>query len=389
MKQYRIRSVIGRGGMSTVYLVDDEVLDVQRALKELSDFHASDEAWRERFRNEARLAASLGDHPSIVPIHDYFVWEELPYIVMPYFRLGTVKALVQTSLTTEQVVGLIRTVLDGVLEAEERGVVHRDLKPDNLLRTDQGSVKITDFGIATTWQLSQAHRTRPGYVMGHELYIAPERLVGEEATVRSDLYSVGVIAYELLRGRPPFTRTGSAQDVAVRKVRENAIPIGLLVPGVDAGVASWIDRLLARDPRKRPSGAAEAMETLEAVADSGLGHDWRRRARLPSETSPRIANKVAPITSRLIGMAELRAVVDVRRHAARVLMSPATITVPAVVGVAAWIRDEPWIYAVAAVAFAALALLRFFDLEVAYRSRGIRKRTIRQFLRRLLEEPVG
>lgn len=387
---YRVVEEIGRGGMSRVYLVVDEHLQTERALKELSDFYSTDEAWRDRFHDEAILAASLDD-PRIVTVHDHLVVDDLPYIVMEYVPWGSVRELVRAGLDVEQIVGLVGALLDGLTTAESAGITHRDLKPDNLLRTRQGSIKITDFGIATTWALTEKNRTPPDIRLGNAYYIAPEIAEGGRESIRSDLYSVGVIAYELLRGRPPFARSANFAEVVVRKTKEDTIPMRVAVPDLDIRIGDWVDRLLARVPGKRFGSAAEAREALEAAADAGIGPGWRA-SRLPSPDETPIRPPAAPTTieSRFVGLPEIRRMLSPRlpRHVISVISWPPTLAVIGLMIAAAAVREVEWLYAAAAIVFVTLVLLRFFDAEAVYRSRGIRAERIKKLLREWFKEPI-
>lgn len=382
IKHYRVVEKIGQGGMSIVYLVIDENLEAKRALKEL--LHPTDPEWKSRFHNEAKLAAKL-EHPSIVTIHDYFVHDDVPYIVMQYHPLGSVRPLVGTGVTVEQVIGLLTSVLEGLEAAEAAGIVHRDLKPDNLLRTKQGSVKITDFGIARA--LIDPHRTPADRFMGNEYYVAPEVVRGRDASSRSDLYSVGVIGYELFRGRPPFGRSVRPQEALVRKIRENALPMRVVVPDLHIGVARWVDRLLSREPMKRYPSATTARRELEAAADAALGPVWRHRSALPlgDEPLPPVHSPPQEIGSRFVGITRIKKIVSLRRHALSTLLSPISLIVAGMLILAGIVRREGWMLAVAVLSFGVLSALRFFDQQAAFDSRGLRFERVKATLRRWLE----
>lgn len=381
IEHYRVVAEIGRGGQSIVYLVIDENLETQRALKELS--YARDPDQRSRFHNEAKLAAKL-DHPNIVTIHDHFVWSDVPYIVMQYHPLGSARPLVGTDLAVEQMIGLLTSMLEGLEAAEAAGIVHRDLKPDNLLRTKLGSVKIADFGIAR--DLLDPHLTPADRFLGNEYYVAPEVVLGRDASARSDLYSVGVIAYELFRGRPPFGRSVNVNEVLDRKKRENALPMRVVVPELPIGIARWVDRLLVREPLKRYPSASIARAELEAAADGALSSDWRQRSRLPRGDEPLPPAHALPqeIGSSFVGIARIKKIVSLPRHALSVALSPATLLVTGALSVAGIVRREGWMLVVAGLAFIVISALRFFDQQAAYDSRGLRFERIKEALRRRL-----
>jgi serine/threonine protein kinase len=381
VEHYRVVADIGHGGMSIVYLVIDENLDAKRALKEL--LYASDPGWRSRFHNEAKLAASL-DHPSIVTIHDHFVHDDVPYIVLQYHPLGSARPLVGSGLASEQVIGLLTSVLEGLEAAEAAGIVHRDLKPDNLLRTKQGSIRIADFGIARA--VLDPHLTPSGRLEGNEYYVAPEVAQGREASVRSDLYSVGVIAYEFFRGRPPFGRSVSQNEVLARKTRENALPMRVVVPDLHIGVANWVDRLLSREPSKRYASASDARRALETAADVALGSDWRQRSSLPTgdESLRTVEHPPQVIPSRFVGVGQIREIVSLPRHALSVVASPMSLGVAGALVLAGIVRREGWMLVIACLSFGILSALRFFDQHAAYDSRGLRFERIKTVLRNWL-----
>ena len=367
--RYLVQSRIGRGGMSTVYLVVDQNLNAVRALKELSAFHAADADWRQRFLDEARQAASLVN-PNIVTIHDHFVWEGTPYIVMEYFALGDVRRLVGR-LTHVQIVALLAAVLAGLDAAERAGIVHRDLKPDNLMRTDTRTVKIADFGIAKTLAVG-SELTPPGYVQGTETYAAPELLQGGKPTPASDLYSVGVVAYEFLRGFPPFASdAASPGEIALRKIREESVPVQVVVPDLHIGIANWIDRLLLRDPSRRYQNTADALDTLDRRADRAFGSAWRKDGLLPEDVPTTVGIVSRVPESGFRGLKELSRTVSRRRLAWRAVTRPLTILVTAGVIAAALLWDEGWLLTLAGVTLIASLTLTFFDQREAYLARGV------------------
>ena len=386
--RYRVKKELGRGGVAIVYLVEDLNLGVDRALKELSAIHAVDLGAQERFLNEAKLAASLV-HPNIVTVHDHFVWEGTPFIVMEYFARGDTRKLVG-ALNHEQVVALIAAVLSGLDAAEQAGILHRDLKPDNLLRTNGGSVKIGDFGIAKTLDVDP-NLTPEGLLPGTAAYVAPELLDGRPATPASDLYSVGVIAYELLRGIPPFAKDRpNLLEIIDRKRSEETVPISVVVPDLHIEIASWIDRLLSRDPSRRYQRAAEARDSLEARADRAFGSaSWQKQGSLPVTEPPKPTTKagVEGPPSRFVGRRELFRIVAPRTLIRWAATRPTSWLVAAAVAGAALGFDERWLFGVGATAFASLAMLTYFDQREAYLARGVgrrrrRRRTIMRSSRR-------
>jgi hypothetical protein len=280
--RYEIVREIGRGGMATVYLARQTDLQRDVALKELSLFDGADPALARRFLREARLAGSLG-HPNIVTVYDYIEYRGRPYIAMEYVPGGSLRPHVGL-LSLAQIGGVLDGLLSGLAFAEERRVVHRDLKPENIMVTAQGWVKIADFGIAKATSEAQAtaNLTTTGTTLGTPRYMAPERALGEDVGPWSDLYSVGIMAFELLAGRTPFHDTDEPMAVLMRQINEEVPPVDSVVPDVDPAVSDWVQRLLIKDPAARTRSAATAWDELEDVLTSLLGPRWMRQAGLPA-----------------------------------------------------------------------------------------------------------
>ena len=205
--QFEIDRQIGRGGMATVYLARQSTLNRDVALKELSRFHASAPEMVERFLRESRVAGSL-NHPNIVTVYEYFEQDGVPYIAMEYVTGGSLRPYVGR-LTLAQVAGVMEGILAGLAHAQEYGIVHRDLKPENLMVTGDGRVKIADFGIAKATQNVGfgSFLTLTGTTIGTPMYMAPEQALGHQVGFWTDLYSVGVMAWEHLVGRARVDRS--------------------------------------------------------------------------------------------------------------------------------------------------------------------------------------
>jgi serine/threonine protein kinase len=278
--RYELLDPIGHGGMAVVYLARQTNLDRQVALKELRMFQSPDDpAMTERFLREARMAGRMS-HPNIVTVHEYFEHEGTPYIAMEYLRRGSLRPWVG-SLTLAQIAGVLEGVLAALDHAEAFGIVHRDLKPENLLVTDQGQVKVADFGIAKASTTNTAPLlTRDGMTVGTPTYMAPEQAMAHDLGPYTDLYSVGVMAYELLVGRVPFDGTETPVAIIMRHVYEDIPAAHTVNPAVDPALSEWIDRLLVKDPAQRTPTAEQAWDELEVVVLQLLGSRWRREARL-------------------------------------------------------------------------------------------------------------
>lgn len=284
--RYDVLREVGRGGMAIVYLARQADLDRSVALKELAAFRAADPQALERFLQESRLAGSL-NHPNVVTVHDYFEHDGTPYIAMEYFERGSLRRFVGR-LTLAQTAGILEGLLAGLAHAESRGIVHRDLKPENVMVTSSGAVKISDFGLARALQEGAA-LTTTNTAVGTPAYMAPELAMGKDVGPRADLYAAGVIAYELLSGRPPFEGSGLPLATVLQHLKQPVPPLRSVAPEVDPRLAAWVERMLAKDPRKRPAGAAQAWDELEEIVDGVLGHRWRRDSRLIGDTPDTVA----------------------------------------------------------------------------------------------------
>jgi serine/threonine-protein kinase len=282
--RYRLDAQIGRGGMSTVYRAFDTVLERPVAIKLMHREIASDSAQLERFRREARSVARL-NHAHIVTVID--VGEEpspdgtlderdrpggaivgvgTPYIVLEYVDGETLKTLIRRDAPLEISSAIAYTIelARALGAAHERLIVHRDVKPQNVLIGDEGGAKITDFGIART--LTEEGLTMDGRVLGTTDYISPEQALGQSVTGQSDLYSLGIVFYEMLTGAVPFTGE-SPVAVAMRHVREDVPDVQLARPEVSAATAAVVDRATAKDLSLRyPDAASMVAELEEALA---------------------------------------------------------------------------------------------------------------------------
>ena len=281
--RYEIIDELGRGGMATVHLARQLDLNRLVALKELNALPGSNPAFARRFLREARLAGSLS-HPNIVTVHEYFERDGTPYIAMEYLERGSLRPHVGR-LALTQIGGVLEGMLAALSHAERRRVVHRDLKPENFLITSEGRVKITDFGIAkATDEASRGQSlTLAGTAIGTPAYMAPEQAMGKQVGPWSDVYSLGVLAYELFVGQTPFADTEEAVAVMLRQVTDEVPDAMSVNPELDPSIAGWLERLLAKDPTERIRSAGEAWDQFEEIMLALIGPRWLRAARVVAD----------------------------------------------------------------------------------------------------------
>jgi eukaryotic-like serine/threonine-protein kinase len=271
--RYRVERVLGGGAMAKVLLARDEELGRQVAVKLLDESLASDQSFRARFSREARLAAGLS-HPNVVTVFDAGEADGRPYIVMEYVEGRTLDARLreQGPLPPEDVRRIGAQVCAGLEHAHANSLVHRDLKPGNLIERNDGTVKIADFGIARGDDATAI--TEAGTIIGTAAYLAPEQAESGPVTPRTDLYALGVVLYELLTGRRPW-EVESIGDLA----RRRSEPLPTLPPEVPAGLREAVERSLAPNPEDRPASAAELGQLLLGRDDTATVVMRRPRAR--------------------------------------------------------------------------------------------------------------
>ena len=305
--RYRIEGRLGVGGMSTVHLAFDQRLERNVALKLLAEHLADDPTFVSRFRREALAAARLV-HPNIVQVFDFGFDERQHqhFIVMEHVPGHSCAELLRDHghLDVDEAVEIITQACRGLDYAHRNGVVHRDVKPGNLLVSDAEVVKLADFGIARA--MGQSSITQVGSVLGTAAYLAPEQARGEEAGPRADIYSLGVVSYQLMSGRLPY-EASSLSELALKQQRESPIPLNELNPAVPRELARAVAFALALDQQQRPADTPTFAEGLrnglhgiepQAAALSAAGLGTSATNLLPSRGQPTGATRVAPAPRR-------------------------------------------------------------------------------------------
>ena len=263
--RYRVLHRVGSGGMADVVCAEDLQLGRKVAIKLLHRRFAQDEEFVERFRREASSAAGL-QHPHVVAVYDRGAWDDTYYIAMEYLEGRTLKKLVQEEapLAAPRAIDLTIQILRAARFAHKRGIIHRDLKPHNVIIDGEGRAKVTDFGIA---KAGASDMTQTGSIMGTAQYLSPEQAQGHAVSAPSDLYSVGIILYEMLTGRVPFEGE-SAVTIALKQVGEAPVPPSHLNPAVPPALEAVVLKALEKDPARR---FADADEFIAALEQAGHG----------------------------------------------------------------------------------------------------------------------
>jgi serine/threonine protein kinase len=282
--RYRLQEQIADGGVGSVWRARDEVLGRAVAVKLLRPEYAGHAETLARFQAEAQHAARLA-HPGIVQVYDYGQDDGTPFLVMELIDGPSLAEVIAGGpLQAQWVSGMIAQVAAGLAAAHEAGLVHRDIKPGNLLIAPGGFMKITDFGISSA--TGAAPLTRTGMLACTPGYMAPERAAGVRATAASDLYSLGVVAWECLSGAPPFT--GTPIEILHGHTHQGLPP---LPPGVPAGLAALVAELTAKDPAARPASARQLADRLGADVATQMGQPPTGR-----HSRPTVTRTLAPVT---------------------------------------------------------------------------------------------
>jgi eukaryotic-like serine/threonine-protein kinase len=282
---------IASGGMGEIYMAEDDVLRRKVAIKLLSERFARDGSVRRRFTREALAAARLSGHPHIVTIFDVGEADGRPFIVMEYLPGGTLAERARRgTVARDAAIEWLKQAAEALDDAHREGIVHRDVKPANLLLDERGELHVADFGIARVVDETTTGMTLAGTVLGTAGYLAPEQARGEPATFASDIYSLGVVAYELLTGGRPF-ESGSATAEAAAHIHQPVPPASQRGVGIPTEVDAVFERALAKDPSRRYATARDFVRALCLALES------QEKTRVLTPAPPRAGERVTARTA--------------------------------------------------------------------------------------------
>ena len=296
--RYEIVKTIGEGGMANVYLANDTILDRKVAVKILRGDLSGDEKFIRRFQREALSVSNLS-HPNIVEVYDVGEEDGNHYIVMEYIEGKTLKQLLKKreSLTLTEVIDIMTQLTDGISHAHESYIIHRDIKPQNIMIEDDGRIKITDFGIAMALNATQLTQTNS--VMGSVHYLPPEQASGKSASIKSDIYSLGIMMYELLTGSVPF-KGDNAVEIALKHMKEKIPSIRKQDPSIPQSVENIILKAAAKNPRNRYDSAKEMHEDLLHCLDEEHANDKKITFEYPENDIDSDAPVVTPVPKKKV-----------------------------------------------------------------------------------------
>ncbi len=294
--RYLIQSLVGVGGMANVYRGIDEKTGNAIAVKVLKEEFLDNEELVRRFKNESK-AISILNHPNIVKVYDVSVTDRLQYIVMEYVDGITLKEYLKQrggALTWKETVHFATQVLAALQHAHSKGIIHRDVKPQNIMLLADGSIKMMDFGIA---RFSRAQsQTVSDKAIGSVHYISPEQAKGDKTDARTDIYSVGVMLYEMLSGRLPFDGDG-AVSIAIMQISDKAKPLAQVAPNVPEGLRQITEKAMEKDPAKRYQSAQEMLEAIEEFKrnpSARFEYEYRNAQDNPEKNINRVVNNTKP-----------------------------------------------------------------------------------------------
>ena len=271
---YEVGQEIGRGAFGVVMAARHRQLGREVAIKLLSPDLVSSDAVRERFHVEAQVLASI-DHPHVVPVYDYVEYQDACILVMERLGGGTVwHRFVAQGYDQRTACAIALVVCSGLHGAHRHGVLHRDMKPENVLISDDGTMKVGDFGIARVLGEDDTLATRSGELLGTPAYMAPEQAKGAELGAATDVYATGVMLYELLSGKLPFSEEGGSLAIVLRHVNEDPVPLGEAAPITPSGISDAVMHALERSPEDRYQSAEDFGAAIGEAASSAWGAGW-------------------------------------------------------------------------------------------------------------------
>src|ERR1700704_2475783 len=295
--KYIVKGELGRGGMGAVYLAEQPGLGREVAIKELIQSAVADPVALKRFMQEAQVLARTS-HPNLVQVHDLVQIGDANYIVLEFVRGKSLRAVInQGTLPMPQTFAVMHGVLQALDYAHKRAIVHRDMKPENVLLSEEGDVKVADFGIARLTDDSGAGSTatKTGTTVGTPQYMSPEQVASSKVDGRSDLYSAGIMFYELVTGQPPFTATEADGPFTLmaKHVQAPPKPPSVYRPGLDVAVEQVILKSLSKRPEDRFQTGQEFDEAMSMVADR-LYPGWRRSLEPGADLSTMVPGAAPP-----------------------------------------------------------------------------------------------
>ncbi|MGE5827035.1 MAG: protein kinase domain-containing protein [Micromonosporaceae bacterium] len=303
--RYRLTNMLGQGGMASVWAGVDTRLNRAVAVKILNRGDTADAAMLKRLDHEAHTLAGL-EHPNIVAVYDLGGDDGVPYVVMELVRGDDLeRRLTDGALDVAEAVRIATQICAALQAAHDSGVIHRDIKPDNILLTESGLVKVCDFGIARLQRSQQSGPTNSATAIGTAMYMAPEQATGGPVDARSDLYALGCVLYAMLVGQPPFV--GNSMRVLWQHVHEAPAPVGARRPDLPRELDALVSELLAKNPSNRPASARQVRDRLAHLVDSPVATGAAQLAASPSAA----AHGRATVKPRTMTMP---AVVDAGEH---------------------------------------------------------------------------
>ncbi len=301
--RYQIESLVGMGGMANVYRGTDTKTGNAIAVKVLKEEFLDNEELVRRFKNESK-AISILNHPNIVKVYDVSVTDRLQYIVMEYVDGITLKEYLKQrggALTWKETVHFATQVLSALQHAHSKGIIHRDVKPQNIMLLADGSIKMMDFGIA---RFSRAQsQTVSDKAIGSVHYISPEQAKGDKTDARTDIYSVGVMLYEMLSGKLPFDGDG-AVSIAIMQISDKAKPLAQVAPNVPEALCQITEKAMEKDPANRYQSAQEMLEAIEAFKrnpSARFAYEYRNAQDNPERNINRVVNSTKPAAKSAAG----------------------------------------------------------------------------------------